>query len=179
MDMQRPAIVVFGAAVLADGRPSPSLRRRIGFGAMAAAAWPGAPILCSGGVGRAGPSEASIIQRGLIDFGVAPARLTLDEASLDTLQSVIAAARFARGRRLDGCVICSDRYHIPRIRLLLAALGVRTLAGPTARGLPGTRRYYWAKMHLREALAIPYDLVIVLARRRHFRALVRARTART
>jgi uncharacterized SAM-binding protein YcdF (DUF218 family) len=166
--MQQPAIVIFGAAVLADGRASPSLRRRIGYGARAAAAWPQAPILCTGGVGQVGPSEASIIAKDLTDHGIATDRLVLDETSLDTLQSVIAAARFVRRQGLDGCIVCSDRYHIPRICLLLAVLGVRTEAGPTSSGLQGTRPYYWAKMHLREALAIPYDLAIVVARRRYF-----------
>lgn len=168
--LQRPAIAIFGAAVLADGRPSPSLRRRIGYGAQAAIAWPEAPILCSGGVGRSGPSEASIIAAELVSHGAAAARMSLDEASLDTLQSVVAVARFVSRQGLDGCIVCSDRYHIPRIRMLLAVLGVRAKAGPTAPGLDGTRAYYWVKMHLREALAIPYDLAIVLARRRSLRA---------
>jgi uncharacterized SAM-binding protein YcdF (DUF218 family) len=172
--VQRPAIVIFGAAVLADGQPSPSLRRRIGYGAKAAAAWRDAPVLCSGGVGRVGPSEASIIAEGLTAFGVAPERVALDDASRDTLQSVVAVARFVRERRLDGAVICSDGYHIPRIRMMAAVLGVRTLAGPTARGLQGTRPYYWAKMYLREALAIPYDLAIVLARRGELRRMIAA-----
>jgi vancomycin permeability regulator SanA len=163
--MPQVAIVIFGAAAQADGQPSPSLRRRIGYGAKAAAAWPEAPILCSGGVGRVGPSEASIIAKGLADLGVVSRRLTLDEASLDTLQSVVATARFVRQGRMGGCVVCSDRYHIPRIRLLLAVLGVRSEAGPTAPGLAGTRLYYGLKMCLREALAIPYDLAIVLVRR--------------
>jgi vancomycin permeability regulator SanA len=172
--MPRFAIVVFGAAVMADGTASPSLRRRIGYGARAAAAWAEAPILCSGGVGQAGPSEASIIARGLTDLGVAPARLRLDEASLDTLQSAVATARFVRQTQANICVVCSDRYHIPRIRLLLAVLGVRTVAGPTARGPAGTRVYYWLKMHLREALAIPYDLAIVLVRRAELLRMIAA-----
>jgi uncharacterized SAM-binding protein YcdF (DUF218 family) len=171
--MNRPAIVIFGAAVLADGRASPSLRRRIGYGAKAAAAWPEAPVLCSGGVGRTGPSEASIMRRTLADHGVSPERLILDEDSLDTLQSVVAAARLVRRAGLEGAVVCSDRYHLPRIRLMLAVLGVRTKAGPTAPGLQGTRVRYWIRMHLREAVAIPYDLAIVLARRRSLRALTR------
>jgi uncharacterized SAM-binding protein YcdF (DUF218 family) len=170
--MERPAIVIFGAAVMADGRPSPSLRRRIAYGAQAAAAWPDAPVLCSGGVGSAGPSEASIIAQGLVSHGTAADRLTLDEESLDTLQSVVATAGFVRRRGLDGAVVCSDRYHIPRIRLLLAALGVRSQGQPTS-GFQGTRPYYVAKMHLREALAIPYDLAIVLARRGALLALTR------
>jgi vancomycin permeability regulator SanA len=172
--MQRPLIAIFGAAVQADGRPSPSLRRRIGYGAQAAAAWPGAPILCSGGVGAAGPSEASIMAADLLGRGIAADRVILDEASLDTLQSVVQVARFVRLRALDGAVICSDRYHMPRIRLMLAVLGVPTRAGPTGSGLQGTRAYYWAKMYLREAIAIPYDFAIVVARRRGLLAQVRS-----
>jgi vancomycin permeability regulator SanA len=172
--MQRPVIAIFGAAVRPDGTPSPSLRRRIGYGARAAAAWPDAPVLCSGGVGAAGPSEASIMRAELTAQGVAAARIHLDEASLDTLESVVATARFAGQEGCDGAVVCSDRYHIPRIRLMLAVLGVASAAGPTASGLQGTRAYYWARMYLREALAIPYDVAIVIARRRGLLAQVRA-----
>jgi len=158
-------IAIFGAAVMADGRPSPSLRRRIGYGAKAAEIWTDAPVFCSGGVGANGPSEASIMRDILVAVGVAPRRLVLDEASLDTLQSAVATARFVRQAGADGCVVCSDDYHQPRVRMLLAVLGVPTLAGPTERGLKGTRRYYQAKMWLRETLAFPYDLAIVLFRR--------------
>jgi vancomycin permeability regulator SanA len=150
------------------------LLRRIGYGLAASASYPAAPILCSGGVGRAACSEASIMARELSERGVAPGRLILDEASLDTLQSVIAAARFVRRRGLDGAVVCSDRYHLPRIRLMLGALGVATAAGPTTPGLARTRLRYWLRMHLREALATPYDLGIVLARRREFLAAIAA-----
>jgi len=166
--VERPIIVIFGAAVLRDGRPSPSLLRRIGYGLTAASQHPGAQVLCSGGIGRVGPSEASIMKAVLLEGGVASDRIVLDEASLDTLQSVIAAARFVRQRRADGAIVCSDSYHLPRIRLMLAALGVPTAAGPTRHGLGGARLRYWLRMHLREALAIPYDLGIVLARRGEF-----------
>jgi uncharacterized SAM-binding protein YcdF (DUF218 family) len=164
------AIVIFGAAVRADGRPSPALARRIGYGLRAAAATPDAPILCSGAVGCEGPSEASVMAKALTARGVDPARIVLDEESRDTLQSAVAAARFVRTRRLSGVIACSDRYHLPRIRLLLAALGVASVAGPLEPGRAGTRLRHWIRMRLREALAIPYDLAIVLVRRRAFLA---------
>src|SRR5687767_6924182 len=85
-----PLIVIFGAAVLPGGRPSPSLLRRIGYGRAAAALHPDAKVLCSGGVGRHGPSEASLMVGQLIADGVAEDRLIPDDASLDTLQSVVA-----------------------------------------------------------------------------------------
>jgi vancomycin permeability regulator SanA len=172
--MERPAIVIFGAAVRPDGRPSPSLLRRIGYGLKAAQAHPDAPIFCSGGVGRVGPSEASIMARVLRGQGVAADRLVLDEASLDTLQSVIAAARYVRRGERGGLIVCSDRYHQPRIRLMLSVLGVASQAGPTARGLAGSRPSTWLRMHLREGLAIPYDVGIVIARRREFLAAIAA-----
>ncbi|THD77483.1 MAG: YdcF family protein [Phenylobacterium sp.] len=170
--MQSPVIVVFGAAVRADGTPSPSLARRIGYAAQAAQAHPDAPILCSGGSDGRGPSEASVMAETLVRRGVATSRLVLDEASLDTLQSVIAAARFVRRHGLDGCIVCSDRYHIPRIRLLLGALGVASAPGPLASGRAGVGWRPWAWMRLREAAAIPYDLAIVLVRRRALLAAI-------
>jgi uncharacterized SAM-binding protein YcdF (DUF218 family) len=165
------AIVIFGAAVRADGQPSPSLARRIGYG-LHASRETTAPILCSGAAGRHGPSEASVMAAELKREGVPPERVVLDEESRDTLQSVLAAARFLTARGLSRCIVCSDAYHVPRIRLLLAALGVRTQVGPVPRGPAGGRRY-WLRMVLREALAIPYDLAIVLTRRRSLLARVR------
>ena len=162
--MERPVIVIFGAAVLADGRPSPSLLRRIGYGLAAAEAHPRAPVLCSGGIGRAGPSEASIMAEVLARHGLGPGRLVLDETSLDTLQSVIATARLVQQCDLDGVIVCSDRYHLPRIRLMLALLGVRSVAGPRA----GPRGGWLHRlgMALREIPAIPYDAALVAAQRR-------------
>lgn len=172
--MQDFGIVVFGAAVRADGRPSPSLARRIGYAVHAAESLPEAPILCSGAAGKVGPSEASVMAERLAEGGVAEHRLILDEASLDTLQSVIAAARFVRRETLGGVLVCSDRYHIPRIRLLLGALGVATAPGPLQPGRAGTPLRHWTRMRLREGVAIPYDLSIVLARRREFLRTIEA-----
>jgi hypothetical protein len=67
-------------------------------------------------------------------------------------------------------VVCSDGYHLPRIRLLLGALGVRTAAGPRP-ALKSSLRHQ-VRMRLREALAIPYDLAIVLVRRRGLMAAI-------
>ncbi|MDB5453196.1 MAG: hypothetical protein JWO33_1774, partial [Caulobacteraceae bacterium] len=55
--MPADLIVIFGCAILADGRPSPSLARRIAYGLRAAALSPKARVLCSGAAGDAGPSE--------------------------------------------------------------------------------------------------------------------------
>lgn len=163
------AIVIFGAAVWPDGQPSPSLRRRVAYGAAAARADPDHLVFCSGGVGRFGPSEASLMAGLLAGAGIDPARIVLDEDSLDTLQNVVAAARFIRARGLDGALICTDSYHLARVRMLFAALGVDSAPGPIAPGRGGTRLSYWLGMRLRELAAYPYDLAVVLGRRAELR----------
>lgn len=160
------AIVIFGCAVRADGRPSASLARRIGYGVSAALDHPEALVICSGAAGAAGPSEAAVMARELIAQGVDSARLVLDEKSRDTLQSAVFAAHFLRSEGLADCLACSDGYHLPRIRLTLAALGVRARAGPRRRGPAGSPMAVWLFMHLREAVALPYDLAIILTHRR-------------
>lgn len=160
-----PLIAIFGAAVRPDGSPSAALLRRTRYGFEAAHAHPRARVLCSGGVGRAGPSEASIMARSLTGWGLPRERLVLDEASLDTFQSAVVAARLARELSAPRVVVCSDGYHIPRIRMMLGLLGVGHAAGPVPRGWRAPGFAHWAKMSLREGAAIPYDLAVVLARR--------------
>lgn len=164
--MTAPLIVIFGAAVRADGRPSAALLRRISLGFDAAAAYSEARVLCSGGVGRAGPSEASVMVELLTRRGVTPERLIVDEASLDTLQSVAVAARLARAEGHAPVVAVSDDYHLPRIRLLLAMLGVASVGGPRSAGWPRGSWRHRLGMGLREGAAIPYDAAIVAVRRR-------------
>lgn len=161
-----PAIVIFGAAVRPDGRASPSLARRVGYGLSAALAQPEAPVFCSGGIGRFGPSEASLMADLLVGAGLAPHRIVLDEVSTDTLQNVTAAARFIRAEGLSGAVACSDGYHLPRIRMLFGTLGIVARPGPIPPGPAGAPLAYWLRMSLREAAAYPYDLAVALARRR-------------
>ncbi|MBL8556426.1 MAG: YdcF family protein [Phenylobacterium sp.] len=161
-----PLIAIFGAAIRPDGTPSEALLRRIGYGLEAARLHPDAPILCSGGVVRPGPSEASIMAEALIKRGVAPERLILDEASLDTIQNAAAAQAEARRGGHPFVIVCSDGYHVPRIRMLLHLHGVDSRPGPFRRGPAGAPVHGWLGMSLRESLAIPHNLAVMLTRRR-------------
>lgn len=147
--------MLFGAAVRPDGSPSPTLARRVGYALAAAEAEPGATLFCSGGQGRFGPPEATVMGR-LLAGQVAPERLHLDTRSRDTLETVRAAAALYRAGGFDRLIAATDNYHDPRVRMLFALYGIRSRPIPFARR--GRKRLMW-KMRLREAAALPYDLV--------------------
>ncbi len=164
--MSPELIILLGAAVRADGRPSSALARRIRAAARAAEAYPQAQVFCSGGVGRHGPSEALVMAGELVRLGVDHRRLALDEASLDTLQTALAARRRMLVQGMTRCLVVSDSYHVARAAALMRLLGVRAAAWPARAGLRemGTRAFIW--MRVREAAATPYDLALALIKRR-------------
>jgi uncharacterized SAM-binding protein YcdF (DUF218 family) len=155
VDTPRRLIVIFGAAVRADGRASPTLARRVAYAEAAAHRYTQAHLFCSGAKGAHGPSEASVMAC-ILARTIDPDRIHLDEASIDTLEQVRAAVRFAKHHDCDECLTCTDGYHQPRVRMLFAMLGMKTR--PVRLPHAGRKRYR-AKMAMREALALPYDLV--------------------
>ncbi|MHA6721616.1 YdcF family protein [Sphingomonas sp. RS2018] len=144
-------IVVFGAAVRADGRPSAALARRIAAAEWAARDDPASTVFCSGAIGRHPPSEAAVMAAALTPV-IGRERIHLDEESRDTLQTVAAAVAYARNHGQDWIVACSDRYHLPRIAMLFRLFGIRCVFAPAVGRGP-------ARMRWREAAALPYDLI--------------------
>jgi uncharacterized SAM-binding protein YcdF (DUF218 family) len=158
--------VIFGAAVEADGTPSGTVQRRVEGALAAARGVAGARFLPTGGAGANGVVEAEVMRRLLREAGV-PARAILVEGrAKDTLQSAfLCDALLKQAGDADLLVPCTSRYHLPRCALLLHLLGWRVRIP----AMPGDFRHlpfplfvrYWAK----EALALPYDTMLMLARR--------------
>ncbi len=159
-----PAIVIFGAAVRADGRPSRTLRRRVVAAAAFARRFPGALFVPTGGVGRHGDAEAVVMARLLRSLGVADAAIRIEPTGTDTLSSVRAVARLLRGR--PGPVYAAtSAYHLPRCVLLLRLAGLPARRCPPP-PVPAARslamRWFW---RLREVPALPWDAGLLLAAR--------------
>lgn len=166
-DERSPAIVIFGAAVRADGRPSTALRLRVEaaarFGEVLRARGPAPFYVPTGGVGRFGPSEASVMASLLRASGVAAERIVLEETATNTISSARACARLLRARGHAGRVYAaSSAYHLPRCVVLLRLAGLDVRACPPPRRAASTgfrRRWYW---RLRELVALPVDAVLML-----------------
>lgn len=160
----RPVIVIFGAAVRPDGVASRALRLRT----EAAAAFGGRltdPLYVpTGGVGRYGAAEAEVMAELLTGYRVDAANILIEDTATDTLSSVRAVRRLLAGHR-GPVYAATSAYHLPRCVVLLWLAGLRARAAPPPR-VPAAqtwrRRWFW---RLREAAALPYDVVLLLVLR--------------
>lgn len=169
---QPPVIVIFGAAVRPDGRPSVTLRQRVEAAAAFAARFPAAIFIPTGGIGRFGASEASVMADLLRRQAPTGWSFLLDETATDTLSSVRAVRRLLCEQAIGGTVYAAtSAYHLPRCLLLLWLAGIpaRPCPPPFAPAAPPApvtthwrKRWYW---RLREVPAIPCDAALVLALR--------------
>jgi uncharacterized SAM-binding protein YcdF (DUF218 family) len=147
------AIVVLGCSVRGDG-PSPALARRVECG-MACFARGDAPllVLCGGGPGDR--PEAAAMREIAIAGGIPDGAIVLEPRSRNTYENAVETARLMRAAGLKTLILVSDRYHLPRARLLFRRAGLIVLATahPPPRGL-------WRDLPLiaRESLAFGLSL---------------------
>jgi len=161
---RQAAIVIFGAAVRPDGSPSTTLRRRVEAAAAFGETLAPSPLYVpTGGRGRHGPAESTVMAGLLGARGVPPARIAEEPTGTDTLSSVLACVRLLRGHGHDGPVFAATSfYHLPRCVLLLRLARLPARAAPAPLGPAGQawhERWYW---RLREVPAIPYDVALML-----------------
>ncbi len=150
-------IVIFGAAVLPGGTPSPTMQARVraafNCGGTAAHYMP------TGAVGRHGPSEASVMAAMLRALGVPASHIQLEETATDTLSSAVACARLLADSPRP-VRLASSAYHLPRCVMLMRMAGVRASHCPPPAS--GSWAWYW---RLRECAALPYDAIAMAVRR--------------
>ena len=131
-DETRPAdvIVVLGSGVRPDGRASSSLRARTLHAIALYKAGHAPALFLTGGVGRFGPSEASVMRDLALAAGVPESALVLDETATSTQQSVDNAARVARVRGWRTVLVVSEPFHMLRARRMARDAGLDAYASP-------------------------------------------------
>jgi len=81
-------VIIFGATVRPDGRPSAALRRRVDSAVRWARGDREAMIIPTGGIGGEGPAEAEVMRGLLLDAGIESRRIVVESTSRDTLESI-------------------------------------------------------------------------------------------
>jgi uncharacterized SAM-binding protein YcdF (DUF218 family) len=152
--MSWAALVVLGARVAKDGRPSDALRHRA---ATAAALYHqgAAPrlLLCGGAIGGA-PPEAEVALGVVTALGVPEAACILESRSRNTWENAQFAAPLLRAHAPGRALVVTDRHHLFRALRCFWAQGVAADGAPSLRDgvpfVPRRRRAAWA----REAAAL-------------------------
>jgi uncharacterized SAM-binding protein YcdF (DUF218 family) len=145
--------VVLGAAVWAQGRPSPTLWRRTMHAVELARSGAVGHLLLTGGIGRHPPSEASVMRTIAQRAGVPASRLVLEETAATTLESARACAPIIAARGWTRVLIVTDRYHLARSLMAFRHFGVVAHGSAPADDTAG---WTWLFLHLRELVAIPW-----------------------
>ncbi len=162
-----PALMVLGAALRADGAPSPALLRRVRGGIALWRAEPSRILLVTGGPGPdGGRSEGEAMAAETRRAGVPEAALRVERLARTTRENARLGLTLLResGWRGDTVVVVSDAWHLPRARMVTAVIGRRmglrlTVTGHAVR--PARPGWRWRAGWLREALALPVDAVRV------------------
>jgi SanA protein len=145
------AMILLGAQVETDKSgviiPSPQLEWRLSK-ALDIYRQQALPIVVTGDQGDDEPAtEASVMRAWLIQRGVIPNDVTMDETSMDTKQNIANAMRLLPPGTVDVMIVTSD-YHLPRALQIARDLGIN----PSGAGSPIKPEFWW-KNHLRETLA--------------------------
>ena len=158
-------IIIFGAAVRPDGRPSQTLRHRVEAAARFGERFACPLFIPTGAKGRHGEAEALVMARLLTDAGYPAEAIQMEQTGTDTMSSVRAVAAMVRGKSPVAKLpiyACTSAYHLPRCLLLLRLAGVDARPCPPPPVPAATSswlRWYW---RLRETPALPYDILLML-----------------
>lgn len=161
-------LIIFGAAVRRDGSPSGSLLRRVEGAFHYEQAHQSSKIkyLATGGVGRYGPAEAIVMRNLLLERSVSSDKIILETEATDTLESVMHCNKIlSRHADVDLLVICTSNYHQIRCATLLRILGYKVTLPSMAPEIQFLGVWKWSKYVLKECLALPYDVVLLLIQR--------------
>jgi uncharacterized SAM-binding protein YcdF (DUF218 family) len=145
-------IVVLGAAVYGES-PSITLQHRLEGAARYLEANPRTKAVVSGGQGEGEDiSEAECMRRYLVEHGIDPNRILLEDKSTSTRENLAfsKAVIEADGGKVDRVVIVSSAYHLYRAARIAETLGIRASGAAGSDGYP----IYMLGMYLREAAAV-------------------------
>ena len=125
--------LVLGNAVAADGRPAARLRARLDTAVRLRREGCFDPVIVSGGIDPAGHDEALVMRDYLVEQGVPPAAILMDNTGVDTYASARRTAEILREHGWSRVCVVSQYFHVPRARLALARFGVEHVASGSAR----------------------------------------------
>lgn len=141
------AMIVLGAQVNPNGEPSRQLLFRLEAALGEYQTTPRTIVVCGAKGINEPAAEASVMRDWLVNKGVNPAHVLLDDGSFNTQESIRGAQSLLPAGTKEVLIITSD-YHLPRAMAIARDLGL----DPSGIGSPILPEF-WVKNHARETLA--------------------------
>lgn len=117
----RPVVIVFGAGIMPDGGPSWMLADRVDAAVELYRRGKVERILMSGDNSSPDHDEVSAMKRYAVERGVPADRIVLDSSGLRTYDSSYRAKSVFG---IDGAVLVTQGYHLPRAVYLARSFGI-------------------------------------------------------
>jgi uncharacterized SAM-binding protein YcdF (DUF218 family) len=138
------AIVVLGAQVHRNGRPSAALRGRVIRATRLYHAGFAPRLVLTGGVGESGIAEAAVMEAIAIAHDVPESALVVEPRATRTVESARAVGAIAGANGWHTAIVVSDPFHLWRSALLFRAegLAVQTAGTDDRYFTTRSRRYY-------------------------------------
>lgn len=125
--------LVLGSKVESDGTPSPRLRARLDRTVELYKAGYFPAIIASGGIGKEGYDEGSVMRDYLVSHGIPKECVIVDSKGMTTYMSARNTRDIARQRDFKTVFVISQYFHIPRARLALERFGIANVYSAHAR----------------------------------------------
>lgn len=125
--------LVLGSKVETDGTPSPGLRARLDRTLELDRAGCFREVIVSGGFGKEGHDEATVMKEYLVANGIAATRVIVDSHGDNTFLSAAHARDIADEHHYRSIIVVSQYFHLPRTRLALQRFGMPVVYSAHAR----------------------------------------------
>ena len=155
-----PVAIVLGAAVHADGQPSPWLAHRLDAAADLYTSGRVEAILVSGDNRRAGYDEPTVMRSYLLSRGIPEQAIALDYAGFDTYDTCVRARRIFG---IERALLVTQDFHEPRAVAICRSVGLDVDGVGDSRA--HSDRIGWTVSWVRERAAAIKAVVDVVSRR--------------
>ncbi len=118
------AVVVFGARVYSNGKPSLALADRVRTASRLITSGRAKWLVVSGGPGDRGTHETLAMRRLAISLGVPPERILVDRHGFTTHDTVHNSLPLLRQVGAERVLAVSHFYHLPRVKLAYQRAGI-------------------------------------------------------
>ena len=114
IDSENHAIVILGYALSDEGEMKAPLIGRLEQGLAAAKLNPESEIIVSGGVPKAGVTEAYLMKKWFVEKGISPERVHMDDQAKDTVGNAIYSSMILKEIGAEDVTLITSASHIRR-----------------------------------------------------------------